>query len=110
MFRIGLAAGITAIACFAISATIGLGARSASSAKVVTVAPGDGVSMSSLDLFCRLFPTDPDHHDAGPVFACFRQSTKKGAPPPAAMEATRTHMRISKAGASVWAFTVNRAP
>jgi hypothetical protein len=71
---------------------------------------GNSLTVSSLDLLCRTLASDPDHHDSGPVFFCFRTSTSGSKMVSAAMEASRFHMRVADAGAKLWAYTVTRSP
>ncbi len=76
----------------------------------IDLAAGNSISVPSLDLECRVLKSDPDHHDPGAVFACFRQSVAGKKPSSADMEATRFHMRVAESGANVWADSVSRDP
>jgi len=86
------------------------GSSTKSESSDLDLAPGNSISVPGLDLLCRVFSSDPDHHDPGAVFACFRQSTTSSKSSTAAIEASRFHMRVSASGAKVWAYTVTRSP
>jgi hypothetical protein len=37
-------------------------------------APGDSITVRSVDLLCRVYPNDPTHHEYSPALFCVRAS------------------------------------
>jgi hypothetical protein len=76
----------------------------------IDLSSGSRISVPGIDLICRVYASDPDHHDPGSIFACYRQSTTNAKASTATIEASRFHMRVSESGAKVWAYSVTRSP
>lgn len=76
----------------------------------IDLVSGNSVSIPSIDLLCRVLASDPDHHDPGPVFYCYRQSVTSAKTSTASIEASRFHMKIAESGSNKWAYTVTRSP
>lgn len=114
MRNVALTAVITAVVCVSVTVTTGLGAGSASDSSGLTTIPAPGTFVvPTLDLFCTVFVSDPNHHDPGPVLFCDRNSTSAASErrdPSAAVYVSRFHMRISQSGSNVWNYVVARTP
>jgi hypothetical protein len=109
MCKIALTAVATAVVCFAIAAATGLGAGTRSAAQIQVIG-NNYVYFSGIDMSCQLYASDPDHHEAGPVLVCFRNSTAGKHTNGAEVSISRFHMKLSAPGSNRWNYTVARTP
>jgi hypothetical protein len=56
----------------------GFADRRGTANRYLNVRIGDNLVIKSVDLFCIVLASDPDHHEAGPIVYCKRRSVPAG--------------------------------
>ena len=72
LVRYGIVAFVASAASFGIAAATT--AASTPRHHHFYVAPGDSITIRSVDLLCRVSPNDPTHHEYSPAMFCVRAS------------------------------------
>jgi hypothetical protein len=110
VLKVALTATITAIVCFGIAVTAGLGATKRSEEQF-NAGVGDYIFITSLDLSCKIVANSPTAGEPGPQMYCFRNSTANGKNNLSAEVAiTRFHIYLSPSHSSKWTNIVARTP
>lgn len=84
------------------------GKASTASGRFLTANPGDFVKFNGLDLSCKVFASDPDHHEAGPVLFCGRNSVRGGGS--RSVSISRYHIGVSDESGNYVIYQVGRTP
>jgi hypothetical protein len=107
--KIALTALVTAVACFATTATTGFASHRTSSS-YITVHIGEFVYFKGLDVACSTSKADPDHQDRGPIAYCARASEIKNKTHTASVGMSLYHFRLGRSHSNYWDYTVARNP
>jgi hypothetical protein len=101
---------LTAAVCFAVTATTGFASQDTASRHLPAVKIGDDLTIPSLDLYCAVYRTDPDHLEVGPILYCNRNSADSQHANSRGFGASRFHIFVSTANGNANGYTVTRSP